>query len=263
MLRMRDISAFQGKPDIERDFPDAHVIAAKATEGTGYRSPSFQFDWRSIKAAGKERIAYHFFHPSISPVAQARFFIDTVANSGIENGDMFCIDMEDADGLPAIDVSTAAIEFARLVDVELKCRTWVYANESFVLAGNCNGLEDRPLWIANPSTKGDAPVIPHPFTTWIAWQRGILRGVDFDTVNTGSIEHLFQYGALVKSPELGKDELLVRLSTDTVELERVIHISKIVPGFALEIDGAKFKILETTPLPPDNSDIGVIGEFQT
>src|SRR5271166_4300879 len=108
-LTMRDISSWNGVPDI----PSLHsdIVAVKATEGTGYRSPVFQRDWANVELAGKARMAYHYFHPSVSALSQARFFVDTVTNAGLKTGDCLALDHESTDGLDAAATSAAAVAF--------------------------------------------------------------------------------------------------------------------------------------------------------
>ncbi len=77
----------------------------KATEATGWTDPTFAANWANLRAEGKPRGAYHFFHPSISATAQADFFLSFVrANGGLEPGDMLMIDTEITVGADGIEV---------------------------------------------------------------------------------------------------------------------------------------------------------------
>ena len=67
----------------------------KATEGTNWSDPTFRANWGALRAEGKVRGAYHFFHPADPPVAQAQYFISQVkAEGGLIPGDMLMCDAE-------------------------------------------------------------------------------------------------------------------------------------------------------------------------
>lgn len=70
----------------------------KATEGLSYQDPSFGGNWATLRADGLPRGAYHFFHPSLSAAAQARYFMSYVKAHGLQDGDMLAIDCELAAG---------------------------------------------------------------------------------------------------------------------------------------------------------------------
>jgi GH25 family lysozyme M1 (1,4-beta-N-acetylmuramidase) len=92
---------------------------AKATEGLGWTDPTFRANWATLKAEGRVRGAYHFFHPAESAGGQAAFFVNFVkANGGFGPGDMFMADIEisvGADGAESI-----APERARRMHAELR-----------------------------------------------------------------------------------------------------------------------------------------------
>lgn len=244
MLKMRDVSNYQGNVHIAQAFPDSHIIACKATEGTGYASPAFQRQWLETQEAGKARMAYHFFHPSIQVAAQVRYFLDTVMTAGLENGDMVALDHESTDGLPPDVVAGAAVEFTGRVDEETKGHCTVYTFLDFAKTGNCAGLGRSPLWIADPSSPPGKPEIPPPWErVWDFHQYGITRGIDDDLANFGNLEALLPLGVLVTTPAPGPDERIVWLSDGTQEIERVIPVAELVQGYSLETGSAVFKIL--------------------
>lgn len=79
-----DVSGYQG--DVNwRAYRRSHRRAVvKATEGTGYRDPTFtKARWDAMRQAGVKRGAYHFAHPGRNdPVAEADFFVNTVNSVG-------------------------------------------------------------------------------------------------------------------------------------------------------------------------------------
>src|SRR5260370_16170846 len=124
MLRMGDISSWNGPPDITS--LNADIIAVKFPEATGYVSPVAQKDWHNVKEAKKARIAYHFLHPSVSALAQARFFLDHVKTAGLEDFDVLAVDVEVTDGLKPAEVAACAAAFIHEVQKEGKRAVVVY-----------------------------------------------------------------------------------------------------------------------------------------
>lgn len=241
MLRMRDISNWQGTPNIDA-IHDAHIIASKATEGTGYLSPAFQRDWIGTKEAGKARMAYHYFHPSVQVAAQVRFFLDNVKTAGLLNGDMLAVDLEEADGMQPAEVSAAAAMFVDMVNSETKGHCTVYTFFNFAEIGNCAGLGKHPLWIADPSRPAGQPRIPHPWKAWDFHQYGIIRGEDADIANFGNLDAMLPLGVLVSSPEPKADERILRVSDGETEVEHIIGLDKLVTGFEMKSGKAVFQI---------------------
>jgi hypothetical protein len=184
---------------------------AKATEGPDWTDPTFKHNWANLRAEGKPRGAYHFFHPADDPVEQARYCYSAVAAQGIIAGDMFLADMEilvGADGLedygtalaphrahtglratsPAgftpESLAPAALQFLN----ELKTlagpahRVLLYTDQFMAssLLGNCSAY---PLFIAYYSA---AVIVPAPWKTWTFWQSrsgGGPGGGDLDYFN--------------------------------------------------------------------------------
>nr|WP_179725128.1 lysozyme [Saccharopolyspora hordei] len=73
-----DVSGHQGDVDWARAWADgARFAYVKATEGTGFRNPHFDQQYRGSHAVGMVRGAYHFALPDRSSGAeQAHFFVD-------------------------------------------------------------------------------------------------------------------------------------------------------------------------------------------
>lgn len=245
-IKMLDISDYNADINEEQQarLDDADVIAVKATEGTGYTSPSFPRQWKRAKELGKARIAYHFNHPSLSAVAQNRFFVDTVTNEGLDAEDCLALDHETTDGLAPDDVSKQAQTFRDAIQDETKCKLIIYTYINFALLGNCAGLGDNPLWIADPSHPPANPQIPAPWKDWLIHQYGINgRGVDLDLCHFDKVDDLYQYAVLPKSPEPGPDMREVYISDGTAEHSTFVHESALVGGFRVSVGDAVFKIL--------------------
>ncbi|MCP5552010.1 MAG: lysozyme, partial [Akkermansiaceae bacterium] len=81
-VRGIDVSHHNGKIDwaavAVRDFRFAFV---KATEGSDWKDPDFEANWKGADAAGLARGAYHFFTTTSSGLDQADHFIEFVPKS--------------------------------------------------------------------------------------------------------------------------------------------------------------------------------------
>jgi lysozyme len=180
---------------------------AKATEGLDWSDPTFKPNWANLRAQGKVRGAYHFFHPADSAAAQAEFFVTTVKeNGGIAAGDIFIADVEITagdDGLEtygtpmaadrthcglhgdpvAAAVGPAALEFLQATGslVGPQCRVLLYTDASLA-SQQLAACAAYPLFIAYYAA---AVVVPAPWKTWTFWQNGARGpgGGDLDYFN--------------------------------------------------------------------------------
>lgn len=216
MLSMQDISNWQG-PNAPELVAKNEVLAIKATEGAGFQDPDFENNWRFADASEKARLAYHYFHPSIPAQVQARYFLDYVDRFGIETGDLFAIDLEVTDHRDPAEVSRGAKQFVEEVNHETGASCWVYTYRFFsenpdgTETGNTTGLENSPLWIADPSSPPGRPRVPKPWSLWTAHQYGIFRGIDADVVNVTSMEQLADLGSFRASPNPPPSVVTLRL----------------------------------------------------
>jgi peptidoglycan hydrolase-like protein with peptidoglycan-binding domain len=74
----------------------------KATEGITFQDGTFAENWANLK--GKPRGAYHFFHPAVDAVSQARYFVAFVRQHGLTAQDMLAADVELTLGSGAAEV---------------------------------------------------------------------------------------------------------------------------------------------------------------
>jgi GH25 family lysozyme M1 (1,4-beta-N-acetylmuramidase) len=216
MLGMQDISNWQG-PKAPENVAKNEVLAIKATEGAGFQDPDFENNWKFADDNEKARLAYHFFHPSIPALVQARYFLDYVDRFGIETGDLFALDLEVTDGRLPNEVSAGARQFVEEVNHETGASCWVYTfrffseNPDGTETGNTAGLENSPLWIADPSAPPGRPRVPKPWNLWTAHQFGVFRGIDADIVNVGDVAQLAKLGSFRASPEPPASVVTLRL----------------------------------------------------
>lgn len=247
MLKMQDVSNWQKDVDIKTEAEQAgiQVIAIKATEGTGYVSPSFQTQWQAAKSDKLGRIAYHYLHPSLSAVAQARAFLNEVKNAGTEPGDCLAVDIEVNDGLTPAQVAENAVAFRNEVQKETKCSLIVYSFVNFIEAGNCNGLGSQPLWIADPSSSVGNPRVPAPWTLWSFQQYGTQKGIDVDVCNFDSLDILDKFAIVPPPLPLTPNQRMVKLTDGKTSKETLIEIGNLVPGFSVIAGDAVFTITQS------------------
>jgi lysozyme len=189
-----DVSNWQGSIDWTKVKNSGKVFAfCKATEGTTYKDPWFATNWANMKKVGLIRGAYHFGHPGSDPIAQARFFVNTVKPT---TGDLqLVLDLEVTDGKTPAQVwawTQAFIgEIKRLTGRPGIIYTGYYFWKDNV--GNPNNNLNCPLWIA---IYGPNPLVPSAWSTWSFWQYtssgsvpGVSGNVDLDYFN-GSLDQL-------------------------------------------------------------------------
>lgn len=188
-VRGLDVSSYQSVIDWSQVKASGIDFAyIKATEGTGLVDPRFHENWAAAKAAGLLRGAYHFFHPSADPVAQAELFKSTVG--GFLPGDLPpMLDWEQHEGTPEMEVQNGLVFIQALGISPL-----LYSYESyFPELGSPQVLAQYPLWLANLNPN---PRVPAPWTKYTFLQYsdtgsvpGIPDAVDLDLFN-GSLAEL-------------------------------------------------------------------------
>jgi lysozyme len=182
MLHGHDVSTYQGAYDWAAvKNTDAFGIC-KATEGTTITDNQLAHNWAGMKTSGLLRAAYHYGHPSVSPVAQAEYFTDAVKALGLETDDALVLDLEDTDGLGPSAVAAWAQQFSAEVQKLTSKNCWVYCDHTFILNGCCAGLYGQPLWIASITTAGDPGDI-RPWQVWSLQQYGTVNDVDVDVMD--------------------------------------------------------------------------------
>ncbi|WP_265275217.1 glycoside hydrolase family 25 protein [Nostoc sp. KVJ3] len=184
----------------------------KATEGVAIKDSAFPNHWRTLKADGMIRGAYHFFHPHTSdPVQQAKEFLKTVGK--FEPGDLPpVLDIEVTDKVDNQTVINAAKQWLVEVEKELKQQTGrtikpiIYTFPSFWQElGNPSDFASYPLFIAHYGTQ--QPSIPspwqgkylfHQYNGDISGVPGVSGRADLNYFN-GSVQDL---KCFAKSPSL-------------------------------------------------------------
>jgi lysozyme len=177
MLAGCDISNYQG-PSIDWAAVKASGVVwaiAKATEGTGYRDPTFARNWAEMKRVGIVRGAYHFSRPDsgAGPTAEADAFLQMVGP--LSPGDIVVCDIEVGSG----DLSGWLLTWLRHVEAAVGFRPWVYTGQWFAAGKLIDpAIGQYPLWASGYTDR----VVPPwaPWTLLSAWQwtdRAAVAGV--------------------------------------------------------------------------------------
>jgi GH25 family lysozyme M1 (1,4-beta-N-acetylmuramidase) len=181
-----DVASYQGRIDFDELKNEVAFIFAKATEGTGYRDPTFDRNWTSAKRAGLIRGAYHFARPDLglSAQAEATYFL---ANLGPLSGDdMLALDYEVQWGGDVVDWCKT---FLDLVRQQTGITPYIYLNMALVRGHDWTPVIDAgyPLWLAFYDYKPDTvPQTPWPMVAIKQWTSGgslsgIVGRVDLNT----------------------------------------------------------------------------------
>ena len=189
-----DISKYQGD---EIDFmtkkaDSLHFVICKATEGITYTDPDFIHNWSMIAENKFIRGAYHFYRCNDDPIAQAKNYLNTIAN--LQNTDFPpIIDFEEGgiDKSQSVEqIQATLLVFINEIEKKLKRKPVIYTD---VNTGNeyLNKLafSKYPLWIANYNNKKQ-PELPTIWknSKWILWQKSASYKIgstsnDFDVFN--------------------------------------------------------------------------------
>lgn len=191
-----DVSQWQGNFDWSAEKGKIGFGMAKATEGTTITDSEFVHNWNSMWGLSHTlpRFAYHFFHASEDPTAQAERLVALVKPHGLLAGDNLVLDLEATesngtnDNVKPATVAARAQTFLHVAnELAPDRRVLVYCNPAFAKAGNCAGLGAWSLWLASYGVS--KPAVPSPWKTWTFWQKSD-NGLDLDVFNGTKAELL-------------------------------------------------------------------------
>lgn len=191
MIEGVDVASFQGSPGSWTSAAGNIVWAAvKLTEleanGTKYVNPDAKADMDWLKSNNKARVAYLFGHPSVNATDTVNFFLSEFNDIGLLDTDAVALDLETTDGLSAQQVAAWGVDVQSQLHTRLGRLPLLYTFIDFAKQGNCAGLEDYPLWIADPSNPAGHPVVPAPWKTWAIHQYATTANIDRDVANYAS-----------------------------------------------------------------------------
>jgi lysozyme len=170
-----DVSDYQPGVDWKQVHDAGYSFAyTKATEGTDFVAATFESNMAGMKAAGKLRGAYHFFHFDGTAIAQAQAFLAAYTP---EAGDL----------PPALDLEAALPPGGTAAEAVKSIGTWLDYVED-VTKRPCvlymgyyfwrdtldsPDFSGHPLWIAEYTDEKDPAslTLPSPpWKTWTFWQ---------------------------------------------------------------------------------------------
>lgn len=164
-----DVSHWQFQIDWEAVKKAGYDFAfIKSSEGLTKLDNAFKSHWTGIKGNGILRGAYHYFHPSLDPYAQARLFITTIGT--LDSSDLPCVmDWEVTDGIPSDQDLENGLKFLNEVELLTNIRPIIYSGPYFLNALKLSSDFKRfSLWVAHYGVS--APLVPSPWDTWAFWQ---------------------------------------------------------------------------------------------
>ena len=193
MLTGVDVASFQGSPGSWTSaVGNFDWAAVKFTElepnGTKYINPDAKADVDWLKSNHKARIAYLFGHPSVNAKDTVDFFVSEFNDMGMDDSDGVALDLETTDGLSADKVAAWGADVLSQLHTRLGRTPLVYTYIDFAKQGNCAGLGDYPLWIADPSNAAGHPVVPAPWKTWAIHQYATVANIDRDVADYANQE---------------------------------------------------------------------------
>jgi lysozyme len=160
-----DVSRYQLDVDWNVLKQEAGVQFAfiKATEGSSYQDPYFDYNWATARKAGVLRGAYHFYRAEQSPLWQAKQFIKTVK---LRKGDLPpVLDVENVDKVDKARLIEDLTVWLQTVEEHYKIRPIIYASLDLYQRHLHHAFPDHLVWIARYSRRQ-----PPLQLDWYFWQ---------------------------------------------------------------------------------------------
>lgn len=163
-------------------------VFMKATEGLELVDKRFAYNWHTTKKVGLKRGAYHFFHPTLSAIWQAKNFINTV---DLEYGDLPpVLDFEVTNKASETLILSRLQEWLDLVEQHYHIKPIIYTNQKLYQKYIVGNFDKYPIWMARYNTI--EPNMPQQWDFWQYGNRGQVRGikgdVDLNVFRGGYIE---------------------------------------------------------------------------
>ncbi len=182
-----DVSKYQGPIDWKAARRSGVTFAyVKATEGGDRVDDRFQDYWRSAKAAGMHRGAYHFYYFCRPAIEQARWFIRNVPR---EAGALPpALDMEWNPASPTCKdrpspekVRSEMKIFLDTLERHYGTRPVIYTTPDFYEDNIAGHFRGETFWLRTVKAH---PRVAYPGRNWVFWQytgTGVVPGVPGDT----------------------------------------------------------------------------------
>jgi lysozyme len=183
-----DVSNHTGKIDFKQlKAQSIDFVYLKATEGANYTDPSFETNYKGVKAQRIPVGAYHFFRFNKPGDAQAEVFLAAIRQKKLDLP--LVLDVEEWGNFGKKNKSSVINEiavFIREVEKRTGRKIMLYSNESGYKTYLAASFPNQPIWICSFS---NPPEIKSKWTFWQHSHKGKLKGtegyVDLNTFNGG------------------------------------------------------------------------------
>ncbi len=185
-----DVSHWEGPLDWQLAAPTIGFAYYKCTDGVKFVDPQFSANRQGCRQAGIAHAPYHFYQPTLDPLAQAEHFIDIAGKSYPR----YIVDVEVPDRQEHITQKLLA--FLQRLEQLTGLKPAIYTSPGFW----DEFIQPHPLWAGNYElivahyTLAHQPTLPTGWSSWRIWQfsddwflRGCQAQADADWFN-GSYE---------------------------------------------------------------------------
>lgn len=142
-MTMYSVDVYSGSSDSIIQDSHAQAVIVKATQGTGYVNPKYNYQVELAKSLGK-KLGYYHYAGGGDPVAEADYFINNI--SGYVGTGMLIIDWEGYQN-SAFGTTTWVRQFVDRVHDRTGVWCVIYVSES-ALAQVANCANDCGVWVA-------------------------------------------------------------------------------------------------------------------
>ena len=200
-----DVSKWQGRIDwIKVKEVGVQFAFIKASQGTSYQDPLFTGNWQAAREAGILRGAYHYFHPKLDAIRQARFFHQQFQEDPGELPPALDLEAPELTGLPlAASISKFLQELENLTGQKAILYTSPGFWNSYLTPYPPEWAHLHPLWIAHYGV--GRPTIPYPWVNYTFWQytnRGEVAGITSFPARRPRVDLNWFHGTLIDLVDL-------------------------------------------------------------
>ncbi len=192
-----DVSHWEGQVDWQPAAPTIGFAFYKCTDGIRYVDQQFYANRQGCNQAGLAHAPYHFYQPTLDPLAQAEFFIRTAG----KNYRQYIVDVEVADR--QVNITQKLLAFLQRVEQLTGIKPAIYTS-----SGYWNDfIQPHPQWASDYDlvvahyTAAHSPTLPIGWTAWRIWQfsdgwffNGCQEQADADWFNGNRQECLAWFG---------------------------------------------------------------------
>lgn len=148
----------------------------KATEGEQFIDNCFDLNWSELRRIGIKRGAYHFFHPTLSPIKQANNFIGTVQ---LDYGDLPpVLDFEVTNNVSEEIIIASLKQWLGFIENHYKIRPIIYTNQKLYFKYILPYFQDYPIWMARYNTVQPLTLSKDGWKFWQYGNRGKIKGIE-------------------------------------------------------------------------------------